>query len=709
MTALPLPGTATCAVVVNWNGWRDTIGCLESLLAQDVALRVVVCDNGSGDGSSERIADWLDSRLPGWTREQVAGAPAWEAGRQATGSGVSAFALLRLEDNRGYAGGLNAGIRWAQARWGAREFWLLNNDVEAAPDALRALQAAHARVPGAGICGSVLMEWDRPDAVQAVAGNFRRWLGVGAHERRMPPGDVLLDPDYPVGASLYVTQDYLERVGPMDDSYFLYCEEMDWAERGRRQGFVPVVALASRLRHKEGASTGSRGGVRHKSLLSERYGVVNRLRITRRFWPHWLPAVWLSLWLVALDRIVHREFRRAALVLRLAFSPRLWLRDERLPRPGILYCQLNDDDSGSPRVLMHSIRALEDRLPAPLAFVSSSQSGGFLGRSGVALRRYPFRKSLRHPWLALSFVAGQLVLFLKLASSRPLPGAPVYVNTALPVGAALFGVLTRRPVVFHSHEIPHSLLERAVFAVTVRCASVVICVSRSHAAQLAVPRSRASRLVVVPNALDPEFARVAGGTQKTHGAGGRFRVLYATSAISPQKGLPEFLLLAEALRSRKDFELWLAAPRHESAALPRGLPANVIVHCGEPSLAPLYERADVVLNLSRPDLAVETFGLTILEAMAFGTPVVVPPVGGPSELARDGAEGYHVDARQTGRLVEVLCRLADDPELWLRHSVAARKRAEEFSFEAYERALVEALHGVHALGSPSAPVGSAGP
>ena len=95
----------------------------------------------------------------------------------------------------------------------------------------------------------------------------------------------------------------------------------------RRLGFRPAVALRSRLRHKEGASTGSHGGVRHKSLLSEHYGVINRLRITRKFWPHHLPGVWLSLALVVLDRLVHGELERAALVLRLMFAPAKWRRD----------------------------------------------------------------------------------------------------------------------------------------------------------------------------------------------------------------------------------------------------------------------------------------------------------------------------------------------------------------------------------------------
>ena len=107
----------------------------------------------------------------------------------------------------------------------------------------------------------------------------------------------------------------------MDESYFLYYEEVDWAQRGRRLGFRPAVALNSRIRHKEGASSGSMGGLRHKSMLSEYYGVVNRIRFTKKHYPMLLPAVWLSLFLVALERAAHLEWRRAALVFRLMLLP----------------------------------------------------------------------------------------------------------------------------------------------------------------------------------------------------------------------------------------------------------------------------------------------------------------------------------------------------------------------------------------------------
>lgn len=318
-----MTASSVCAVVVNWNGWRDTTACLESLLRLDEPpARVVVVDNASSDGSVSALKQWARRALPAWT-EGTSGFASPDPA-----AGMQSIDLLPLEANLGYAGGLNAGIEWARKRWPLQGFWLLNNDVYAEPGALTALIAAATAVPRAGICGSVLLEWDDPAQVLAVAGLFRKWLGVGWRSRDVPAGphDVAFAIDFPVGASMFVRTEYLDRVGMMDPSYFLYCEEMDWVERGRRHGFIPIVALKSRLRHREGASTGSHGGARGKSLLSERYGVINRLRITRKFWPWLLPVVWASLAVVVVDRVLHRENARALLVLRLMASPSLWLR-----------------------------------------------------------------------------------------------------------------------------------------------------------------------------------------------------------------------------------------------------------------------------------------------------------------------------------------------------------------------------------------------
>ena len=81
-------------------------------------------------------------------------------------------------------------------------------------------------------------------------------------------------------------------------------------------------------------------------------------------------------------------------------------------------------------------------------------------------------------------------------------------------------------------------------------------------------------------------------------------------------------------------------------------------------MASLYNSASLVLNLSDPRLVIETFGLTALEAMSCGLPVIVPPVGGIAEMVTDGVNGYHIDCKDTGRLVATISLILTDRELY---------------------------------------------
>ena len=127
-------------ILVNWNGWQDTIDCVRSCLAlEGVEARIVVCDNASADGSVEKIAGWargeMDvssdpdspvplsrSRLP----EGVAILDRAQAESGDDGEGAQ-LVIIRTGANLGFAGGNNVGLRWALARE-ASHAWLLNND-----------------------------------------------------------------------------------------------------------------------------------------------------------------------------------------------------------------------------------------------------------------------------------------------------------------------------------------------------------------------------------------------------------------------------------------------------------------------------------------------------------------------------------------------------------------------------------------------------
>ncbi|MGY9033950.1 MAG: glycosyltransferase, partial [Rhodobacterales bacterium] len=113
-----------------------------------------------------------------------------------------------------------------------------------------------------------------------------------------------------------------------------------------------------------------------------------------------------------------------------------------------------------------------------------------------------------------------------------------------------------------------------------------------------------------------------------------------------------------------------------------------------------YARANLVLNLSRVDQWIETFGLTLVEAMTFGIPVIAPPIGGPAEIVTHGREGYCIDSRDGAALRDAVVSLVDAPEIYAIMSLAARSRAKDFTFDAYAKLLRAALAGTSESTAP---------
>ncbi|SEJ21408.1 hypothetical protein SAMN05428950_1011471 [Sphingomonas sp. OV641] len=302
-------------VLVNWNGWQDTIACIQSCLALDyAAYRIVVCDNGSRDGSLERIAAWARgdafvavdpaSPVPLAAPRLPRGVKTLDRGAAEAGDDDDAAELVLVDTggNLGFAGGNNVGLRWALAR-GIDHAWLLNNDTVVPADALKHLVNASTADPGLGLIGSTMIEYHRPDTLQAYAGaldlrTFRgRHLGKG---RRADAVDAAVAADplrahellYPIGASMLATGTFLRSVRLMEESYFLYYEEADWVLRGR-PAFRAGLALASRVYHKVGSSAGSTpDGI---SARSVGFLYRSRLRAARRFAAGQLPQVTLGI------------------------------------------------------------------------------------------------------------------------------------------------------------------------------------------------------------------------------------------------------------------------------------------------------------------------------------------------------------------------------------------------------------------------------
>jgi GT2 family glycosyltransferase len=322
-------------VLVNYKGWRDTAECLESLLRSDHQdFRVIVCDNASPDDSMSRLLAWArgDEAPP-----DVAGPmrqyshpplpkPVAHAVRQAAEITAKPEAVpltfIPIAKNLGFAGGCNVGIRWALADPATEYIWLLNNDTVVTPTALsRAIEKLRA-TPAAGMCGSSLLFYDAPATVQAAGGGiYRRWFGTSRAYGSFQPFDSIEEAsalrriDYVAGAALLVTRHFVETVGLMTEDYFLYFEEIDWIRRARGR-FGIAYAIDSIVYHKEGSSIGTSSVASQRSFLADEYGVRNRIRFTRRFYPYALPTVYLGLVAAIINRLRRRQFDRARMILR---------------------------------------------------------------------------------------------------------------------------------------------------------------------------------------------------------------------------------------------------------------------------------------------------------------------------------------------------------------------------------------------------------
>jgi GT2 family glycosyltransferase len=222
----------------------------------------LVVDNGSSDGS----LDALPARFP-------------EVRFLATG------------ENLRWAGGNNRGLALA-AKEGADAMWLLNNDTLVEPEALAHLVDAVRARPDGGLFGPTILSWDGTH-VWSAGGSWCPWLGWAWHRglgrawhgaaESAAPASV----GYLTGAALLVTRRCLERVGPLDEGYYLYGEDADWCVRARAAGFACLHVPRALVRHRVSGSSGAASPFKayHRTRANLRMADRHARGAQRLTWP----------------------------------------------------------------------------------------------------------------------------------------------------------------------------------------------------------------------------------------------------------------------------------------------------------------------------------------------------------------------------------------------------------------------------------------
>lgn len=257
---------SVCILTINWNGFDLTAEMLRSLqqCASGHALYVAIIDNASSDDSTVRLREEFSLSLG---EKTVRGEDVYSA--KSLGR-IAELRLIQGKANLGFAGGYNNLISYALSVWQCEFFWILNNDVMVTSTSITSLLEAAEAEPSIDLFGSVVRYASKPEQVQAFGGcYFNTFRAIGSRQVVSPQPDALVaifdvrrdnELFYLMGASIFLRRSFLEEHSEIEDSYFLYFEELDWL---LNSGVERVgVASKSVIHHRDGGSIGT--GIRSK-------------------------------------------------------------------------------------------------------------------------------------------------------------------------------------------------------------------------------------------------------------------------------------------------------------------------------------------------------------------------------------------------------------------------------------------------------------
>lgn len=317
---------------------------------------------------------------------------------------------------------------------------------------------------------------------------------------------------------------------------------------------------------------------------------------------------------------------------------------------------LLNDYSGSPKVLSQLLKHWGGENREVYLYTGKGRTGFLSNIEGVNYRYFNYRFA-ENKWVRLfNLLLSQFQLFCMLFFKLK-KGDIVYVNTVLPFGAAIAGKMRGVQVIYHIHEttMKPPILKKLLFGFAKLCSTKVIFVS----SYLKEKETFGKELeFVVYNALEQSFFQKALQERKDKK---ELRNVLMVCSLKTYKGVDEFVKLAQN-QVDLSFRLVVNATQTEVNDYFKGqqLPSNLELFTVQTNLHPFYQWADLIVNFSIPSGWVETFGLTIIEGMAYALPAIVPVVGGIIELVENEVNGFRVDAQNQTALNATVEHLKDE-------------------------------------------------
>lgn len=315
----------------------------------------------------------------------------------------------------------------------------------------------------------------------------------------------------------------------------------------------------------------------------------------------------------------------------------------------VLYVHPYNNYTGSTKVIADILRAKYDDLSKVTVMTDLSQEG-FLTGLGLHLINIPILKYNKRAipvlspivWIVLGFFE---VLFIGRKYDT------IYINTILPGFAAIAAKCMGKDIIYHIHEKWKKPNYKSKFGEYVLNKVKAHHIFVSKYLQMQYPSIFSKNDEICYNKLGKEYLnKVEIVPLEEHN---RNRVIMLAS-LNKMKGIDTFIEVAK-LMPNYYFTLIISSSMDMIQSYFKGnIPSNVELLPKQREIHYWMKKSDFVLNLTNPKMCIETFGMTIIEGMAYGLPAIVPNVGGPAEIIKDGINGYCIDVTNADEIVKTL-------------------------------------------------------
>jgi len=292
-------------IIVNYNNWEDTIECMESLLQSNYKdFQIIVVDNKSENNSMEYIKLWADGLLQSPSNknfeiERVINMPVQKPVKysfyfenELNDKNILdlkkdynvCLILIQANENKGFAAGNNIGIRYSLLKNDFDSIILLNNDTVVHSDAISKIIEAKQNYGDKAIYGGRIFYYEKPDIIWYDGGCFNEWLGRSIHinlGKKVKYSNELKEVSFVTFCYVLIPKYIIEKVGLLDESYFMYVEDLDYSYKIMKSGYQLYQVRDSVIWHKIGSSTGNSIS-EMSSYFYYRNSLIFRMRYTER-------------------------------------------------------------------------------------------------------------------------------------------------------------------------------------------------------------------------------------------------------------------------------------------------------------------------------------------------------------------------------------------------------------------------------------------